>query len=132
LAVAAVFAPLHAFKPSRVEMEVTHDVSGALEAIGAWLAQFGDLARIGPSMVGLFLLSLLLSAAWNRSRTLWAPIGIHAGGVWVVRSYGSLTDRDPQRTWAGTKELYDGPVAWAVLLVAAVLLWPRRTGRGGT
>ena len=125
IVVALIYAAIHAFKPSRLDIEVTHDAAGALRALGWWLTHLVDPVAFGPTFAGLFLFSLLLSAAWRRWKTLWVPIGIHAAGITVLRSYGAFTDRDPQRTWAGTKELLDGLPAW-LLLVATLLLIPRR------
>ena len=81
-----------------------------------------DLEAFGPAAAGLFCVALLLSAARARTRTLWTPVGIHAGAVLVIFSYGALTDRLATPAWAGTRLLYDGPVAWALMLVAAALL----------
>ncbi len=122
LVVALVYAGIHAFKPSRLDVEVTHDAAGALDALGWWLTHLVDPVAFGPIFAGLFLFSLLLSAAWRRWQTLWVPIGIHAAGITVLRSYGAFTDRDPQRTWAGTKELLDGPPAWILLCVVLALI----------
>lgn len=126
-AVAGIYAAIHAFKPSRLDIEVTHDVAGAWAGLRWWLSNLLDPVRFGPTFVGLFLLSLLLTIAWRRTKTLWAPIGIHAAGITVLRSYGAFTERAPQRTWAGTKELFDGPPLWALLVAAIILLraWPR-------
>jgi membrane protease YdiL (CAAX protease family) len=124
LLVALLYAAIHAFKPSRLDVEVTLDAAGALRALGWWFTHLVDPVAFGPTFAGLFLFSLVLTAAWRRWKTLWVPIGIHAAGITVLRSYGAFTDRDPQRTWAGTKELLDGPPAW-LLLVAALLLITR-------
>lgn len=123
---AAIFALLHAFRPSRLEAPVTHDAAGALEALRGWGAHMIDLAAFGPAALGLFCFALLLTAAHVRTRTLWAPVGIHMAAVLVISSYGALTDRSPPRTWAGSRVLYDGPVIWALALVGAFVLWRGR------
>ena len=138
LVVALVYAAIHAFKPSRLDIEVTHDAAGALRALGWWFTHLVDPVAFGPTFVGLFLFSLVLTAAWRRWKTLWVPIGVHAAGITVLRSYGAFTDRDPQRTWAGTKELLDGPPAWILLVAALVLITrggvaqPERDGAGSS
>jgi len=131
LLVAGVCAAAHAFKPSGLDMEVTHDAAGALEALLAWLANLVDPIRFGPTFLGLFLFSLLLTAAWRRTGTLWGPIGIHAAGVLVLRSYGGFTDRSPDGTWAGTKALVDGPPGWLLLGFAIYLVTRRRSEPAG-
>lgn len=122
LASAAVFALVHAFRPSRLTTPVSHDAAGALEALGGWFAHMLDVQAFGPSAVGLFCFALLLSAAYTRTGTLWTAVGIHAGAVLVLFSYGAVTDRSPERTWAGTRLLYDGPVVWALALAGAAWL----------
>ena len=124
---ATIFALIHAFRPSKLEVPVTHDAAGALEALRGWLAHMVDLEAFGPAALGLFCFALLLSAAYRRTGTLWTPIGIHMGAVLVLFSYGALTDRAPERTWAGSRLLYDGPVVWVLALGAAALLARRPT-----
>jgi membrane protease YdiL (CAAX protease family) len=119
------YALLHVFRPSSLEVEVSHDAAGAWEAVVTWLSRAFDPASFLPSAVGLFLFGLLLSAAYLRTRTLWTSVGIHAAGVWVLHTYGALTVREPERTWAGSKWLYDGWPGWVVLALAALFLWPR-------
>ncbi len=127
---ALVYGLVHAFKPTVMTVDVSHDFTGALEALGGWLAFMVDVQAFGPALVGLFLFGLLLTAAYQRTGTLWTGIGIHAAAVWVLFTYGALTERDPQRNWAGTKWLYDGPVLWAVLVGLAFVLWPRGATAG--
>ncbi len=130
LASAVVFALLHAFRPSKLTVAVSHDAAGALTALGHWMAHMVDPVAFGPAALGLFCFALLLTAAWRRTGTLWTAIGIHAGAVLVLFSYGALTDRAPARTWAGSRLLYDGPVAWGLALGVAFVLW--RGGREST
>jgi len=123
------YALVHAFRPTVLDQPVTHDAAGALEALGDWLAFMFDVEAFGPSLIGLFLFALMLTALYRRSGTLWPSIGAHAAGIMVLFSYGALTERDPARTWAGTRLLYDGPVVWIVLAIAAWRLWPRGARR---
>jgi membrane protease YdiL (CAAX protease family) len=126
VASAAIYALVHAFRPTTLTVDVSHDFAGALQALAGWLAHALDVAAFGPSFLGLLLFGLLLAAAYLRSKTLWVPVGIHAAAVWVLFTYGALTERVPERNWAGTKRLYDGPLAWVLLAVFAFLLWPRK------
>ena len=119
-----VFGLLHVFNVRRVRAEVTHVTAGALDALGQWMDALVDPFAFGPALVGLTLLALVLTAAYLRTGTLWTSIGIHAAGVFVLKAYGGFTDRFPSWTWAGGKWLYDGPLGWAILLTAFLLLWP--------
>lgn len=119
------YAVVHAFRPTVLDQPVSHDAAGALEALRGWFAFMFDLSAFGPALVGLFCFALMLTALYRRSGSLWPSIGAHAAGILVLFSYGAATQRDPARTWAGTRLLYDGPVVWAILLLAAWRLWPR-------
>lgn len=119
------YAVVHAFRPTVLDQPVSHDAAGAFEALRGWVAFMFDLGAFGPSLVGLFCFALMLTALYRRSGSLWPAIGAHAAGILVLFSYGAATQRDPARTWAGTRLLYDGPVVWAILAFAAWWLWPR-------
>ncbi len=126
---ALAYAVVHAFRPTTLNRAVDHSASGALDALGGWLAFLFDVKAFGPACVGLFLFALLLTALYRRSGSLWPAIGAHAAAIMMLFSYGALTERDPARTWAGTRLLYDGPVVWVMLGLAAWWLWPRGAGR---
>lgn len=121
---AGIYAAVHAFKPSRLDVEITHDAAGAWNGLGWWLEHLVDPERFGPMFVGLFLFGILLTLLWRRTGTLWAPIGVHAAGIALLRTYGAFTDRVPPKTWAGSKELLDGPPVWILLVIA--ILWITR------
>jgi membrane protease YdiL (CAAX protease family) len=125
LVVAAIFAGLHAFKSTAFFVERGDSFAETLRAIGGWFERLADPADFGPTFTGLFFFSLVLTAAYLRTRTLWTPIAIHAAGSWLVHTYGSVTERTVERTWAGSKWLTDGPPAWAAMALAAWALWPR-------
>ncbi len=119
------YAIVHAFRPTLLNQPVSHDAAGALDALGSWLRYLLDPLAFGPSLIGLWLFALLLTALYRRSGSLWASIGTHAAGVLVLFSYGGATTRWPARTWAGTRLLYDGPVLWGILAAGAWIFWPR-------
>jgi membrane protease YdiL (CAAX protease family) len=128
---AAAYALVHAFSATRFDADVPRDAGGALEALLGWLAHMADLEAFGPAALGLFLFALLLTAAYRRTGTLWTPIAIHAVVVLVLSSYGALTWRHPERTWAGTRLLVDGPVTWAMLALGTLCLgFAETVGRG--
>ncbi len=126
---ALAYAIVHAFRPTTLDHAVSHDAAGALDALAGWFAFLFDLQAFGPAFVGLLLFAYLLTALYRRHGSLWPAIGAHAAAIMVIFSYGALTDRDPARTWAGTRLLYDGPVVWALLAAGAWWLWPRDPGR---
>ncbi len=122
------FAALHAFRPSHLRDAVEPTVAGAWEALGLWLGTLADLGTFGPSFLGLLLFGGLLQGLYRRTGTLWAPVGVHAAAAWLVFAYGGVTERQATPAWAGSKALYDGPLGWALLALALLLVWawPRR------
>lgn len=121
-----LFASAHAFKASHLADPPSRDAAGALSALGTWLRTLFNPAAFGPSFLGLVLFGLVLTLVYRRTRTLWAPIGIHAACILALQSYGGLTERIETPRWAGTKALYDGVPGWAILALAALLLAARR------
>jgi membrane protease YdiL (CAAX protease family) len=128
LAVATIFALVHAFRPATLRVEVSRDFRGALEALAAWTETAVDPERFGPSFVGLALFSLVLSASFLRTRTLWTAIGIHAAGAFLVYAHEMISRRAPLPEWAGTRLLFDGAPACLIMVVALWGLWPRGAG----
>ena len=108
LLAAGIFGLVHAFRPSTLDHAITHDAAGAWHALRSWTALMVDPTVFGPAAFGLLCFALLLSAAYRRTGTLWTAIGIHAGAVLVLFSYGALTTRIPGPEWSGTR-LPDGP-----------------------
>jgi membrane protease YdiL (CAAX protease family) len=125
LVATTIFAGLHAFKPSHLGEPVEPTVAGAFEALGRWTSTLVDPQAFGRSFLGLFLFGLLLLRLYRRAGTLWAPAGVHAAAAWLIFAYGALTERGDTPGWAGSKLLYDGPLGWALLVLAWLLLAPR-------
>jgi uncharacterized protein len=130
LATSLVYAIPHGFRGSAAPRGLTPDLGGALEALRAWGASMGDVSTFGPKILGFTAFGMLLAAARLRTGGLWLGIGIHAGAVFFLEAYSALTVRLPERNWAGTKFLHDGPPAWILLAVLTFALWPRDRARG--
>ncbi len=119
-----VFGFAHAFRPGALEHGVSHDFSGAMEALFGWLAHAVNPQSFGPVFMGLFLLAMVLSGALRRTRNLWTAVGVHAGGVLVLFGQGVFTDEvEGAPAWIATKHLYDAPAGWALLGGCALALW---------
>ncbi|MBI2104679.1 MAG: CPBP family intramembrane metalloprotease [Candidatus Omnitrophica bacterium] len=89
-------------------------------------------AQASRELGGLFLLGVVLSLSYLRTRQLYLAIGLHA-----VLAYGARVNKlviafaDPSNAWlVGTSRLVDGVLAWAALAGAGgcVLWWTRRMG----
>jgi membrane protease YdiL (CAAX protease family) len=126
LATSLLFALPHLLKETNAPKGLSADSSGALAALDAWARSAVDFPVTLPKVFGMWLFGLALAAAFYRTRSLWLGIGIHAGAVFYVQALSALTERSPERNWAGSKWLYDGPPGWVLVALLALLLWPRR------
>lgn len=119
-----VYALVHFFERP-AEPAVVDAFAGFL-TLGRMLRGFTDLGALLPGWLTLTLAGGLLAWARERTGALWLGIGLHAGWIFWLKSYGFLTGPEPSAQgglW-GTAKLYDG---WAALLVLTfvglVLRW---------
>lgn len=117
-----VYALAHGFKPRHVTVDVADTWQGALMALGLWTRHLLS-PTFWPSIVGLFLFGLLLSALYLRTGSLWSSVGVHAAAVLMLHGVvPSLRGTSPPE-WAGTKVMYDGVPGWILLGTATLLIW---------
>ncbi len=133
VASSAVYAVVHflARPPSPERIGWT----SGLEALPGMLAGFGDVDALLPAGISLLLAGIVLALAYVRTGDLWASIGIHAGWIFWLKSYGWLTDAAPgaeARLW-GSDRLIDGWFALFALvavLCAVIVQGGRRAEEG--
>src|SRR5262245_12317999 len=117
----AIYAVVHALRPGGSKEAY------AMAGIDRTIGLFAPLAHPGvlPSVVGLFGLGLVLTAARLRTGTLWVAIGIHAAYVAVFRVGRLLLDIRKTPAWLigpGWPPLIGGAGGlMAVIVTAAVL-----------
>ncbi|HTH47459.1 MAG TPA: CPBP family glutamic-type intramembrane protease [Candidatus Limnocylindria bacterium] len=118
---AGVYALVHFFErpPEPTEVNAT---TGFL-MLGRMLHGFVDLRAVFPGLLTLALAGGLLAWARERTGALWFGMGLHAGWIFWLKSYGFLTVESPTATAAlwGSAKLYDG---WAALLVLTLVSIP--------
>ena len=117
--------------------------NSGLVALGSMLAGFTDLHQLVPGFFSLTVAGLWLALAYQHTGNLYFSIGLHAGWVFCLKTFGGLTM--PQQTtpsWApepppaiwfyGSGKLIDGWLAFFVLvgfLAAFTLWWPKSDRR---
>ena len=114
-----IYAIVHFMEPAKLIGTVTW-LSG-LELLPRMLGGFTNLHAIFPGFLNLTLAGILLGWAYQRTGDLYFSIGLHAGWIFWLKSYGALTAEVPGATtwWWGTSRLIDG---WFALPVLAVTL----------
>jgi len=83
VAVSALFAAVHFLKGSEWEPAIVTWTSG-FHSIGDAFAGFGDPVMVLSAFATLFLIGCILADARVLTRSLWLPIGLHAG--WILAS----------------------------------------------
>ncbi len=123
VASSAIYALLHFFQ--RPESPDTVHWASGLALVPRMMRGFGDLEMLVPGFFNLALAGVLLGLAYQRSGQLYFSIGLHAGWIFWLKSYGFLTSEanTAARWFWGTGKLIDGWLALLVLLpVAAAIL----------
>lgn len=111
----ALYALVHFFaRPPSPEHVAWY--SGLVQ-LAQMLRGFTDPAMLVPGFFNLAIAGAILAFAYERSGTLYLPIGIHAGWIFWLKLYGAIITApqpgDALWLW-GTRRLVDG---WAACLV---------------
>jgi CAAX protease family protein len=89
VAVSALFAAVHFLKGSEREPAIVTWTSG-FESIGDAFAGFGDPMMVLAAFATLFLIGCILADARVLTRSLWLPIGLHAGWIFASGTFSLL------------------------------------------
>lgn len=83
-----------------------------------------DWPNYWDQAVGLFIFGIVLNALFIRTRSLYAPMGLHAGCVFFVKLDGLFADSLTNKTlfW-GSPKMYDGLAGWSALALTGILLF---------
>jgi uncharacterized protein len=127
----AIYSIVHLVRsPAHYYLVGFHPAAG-LQNLGASAAQLGHPIVAAPTVIGLFLLGMVLGEAFLTTGTVWFSIGLHAGFVlgaktWPLIAHGGA----PVSRWIagpGPVPLIAAPAAWAIAL-ALFLILPRYLG----
>jgi len=119
---AAFYSILHFLKtPEQTSGTVTW--SSGLMSIVDSLAQFREPMLVVAGFTTLFLLGWILADARLRTRSLWLPIGLHAGWIFSSGFFSKLAKRATlDLPWLG-KDLLIGILPLSIGLLTWLLLW---------
>ena len=116
----AVYALSHFLQRAEWTGAVTWN-SGLL-LLPKMLAGFGDFHALVPGFFSLTLVGILLGLAYQQTGNLYFSIGLHAGWIFWLKTYGAFTSDVPRTAvwfW-GTGKMIDG---WLAFLVLAFTLF---------
>ena len=121
VAVSALFAAVHFLKGSEREPAIVTWTSG-FQSIGDAFAGFGDLMMVLAAFATLFLIGCILADARLLTRSLWLPIGLHAGWIFASGTFSWLARRQMVALpWLG-KNLLIGIIPLGLTAVTWVLM----------
>ena len=124
-----LFAIVHFLKAPERTNEVVSWYSG-LKSIGHSFGQFADPIMVLAAFTTLFLIGWILADARLRTRSLWMPIGLHSGWIFVSGIVGKMTKRPEILPWLG-RNLLIGliPLGLALVSWALMFVWLRYEDR---
>lgn len=134
--VTTVFAAVHFLQPPP-ELVIREGVEAGTGfwLVGEILRGFGDANFLLSEAATLWLAGWILGVARLRTRSLWLPIGLHAGWIFGIGFYASLTRgskavrRDELLPWIG-ETLKSGLVPLMMLVLTGVAVWMYTRRRG--
>jgi uncharacterized protein len=124
----AIYALLHFFERPPPP-EVIHWASG-LALLPRMMRGFGEWEMLVPGFFNLTLAGVILGLAYQRMGSLYFSIGLHAGWIFWLKAYRSLTreSADAAVWFWGSGQLIDGWLGLVVLSLALLVVW-RLTSR---
>jgi len=130
LIISGFFAILHFLKAPTRPNESVSWLSG-FHSIANSFAQFADPMMVLASFTTLFLIGWILADARLRTRSLFLPIGLHSGWVFVAGLVGKMTKRETIiLPWLGTTFLTGLlPLALGLITWALMIGWLRYANR---
>jgi membrane protease YdiL (CAAX protease family) len=124
VAVSGLFAAVHFLKGSEWEPPIVTWTSG-FQSIGDAFAGFGDPMMVLAAFATLFLIGCILADARVLTRSLWLPIGLHAGWIFASGTFNWLARQQMVALpWMG-KNLLVGiiPLGLAAVTWIVMRLW---------
>jgi membrane protease YdiL (CAAX protease family) len=124
VAVSGLFAVVHFLKGSERESAIVTWTSG-FQSIGDAFAGFGDPMMVLAAFATLFLIGCILADARVLTRSLWLPIGLHAGWIFASGTFSWVARRQMVALpWLG-KNLLVGiiPLGLAAVTWIVMRLW---------
>jgi membrane protease YdiL (CAAX protease family) len=117
----ALFSIVHFLKaPEKTSIIVTW--TSGFNSIAHSFAQFADPILVAASFTTLFLIGWILADARVRTRSLWLPIGLHAGWIFANGAFNRVARQETVALpWLG-KNLLVGTLPLGIALLTWLLI----------
>lgn len=119
-----IYALVHFFPKAKPFVGPQPTFWDSFRIYGSMAPSLFEKPDIFVQVLGLFLFGLLLSFAFLRKRSLFLPIGIHAGCVFALKMNRRFLPEIAEKMGilSGSNHLYDGIAGLTVLAAAALFL----------
>ena len=142
---ALIYALVHFLRPLNGSAPASRDFDPWLgfTRFGELLQGFTVLRNITLGVLSLFLIGMALNKLVERTGTLWAAVGVHAGLIFTVELYRRWFYDNPSVEWSGSNawifgggRMHDGllgcGMAALLWIIAAKAPLPRLLSKAGT
>ncbi len=128
IASAAIYAVAHLVR-SPARFSVTgYEPAAGLITLAHSIDQFTDPAIAIPTLIGLFLLGIVLGAAFILTGSVYFSIGLHCGFVLGAKLWAKIILNRAMLPWwiagGGSIPLIGGAAAWAIAIAVLAMLRP--------
>lgn len=124
-----IYSIVHFLKPPVLEKINVLSLMSSINAIPAFFTPLiENFYGLFPSIIGLFLIGIVLSSAYIRFRSLAMPIGLHASWVLGVKLLSKATDVTVSGSFWMTGDVTGSPITWFVLIVFILILAMLKNG----
>jgi membrane protease YdiL (CAAX protease family) len=121
-----IYALAHLVRAPARFYTTTLDLSAGVRTLGLSFSQLSAPASALPTLIGLFLLGVVLAEAFILTGTVWFSVGLHAGFVIGAKLWPKMmVTRRSLPGWLagwGRQPLISGAAAWVAALAVLLLL----------
>jgi len=121
-----IYALAHLVRAPARFYTTTLDLSAGVRTLGLSFSQLSAPASALPTLIGLFLLGVVLAEAFILTGTVWFSVGLHAGFVIGAKLWPKMmVTRRGLPGWLagwGGQPLISGAAAWVAALAVLLLL----------
>ncbi len=118
-----IYSLVHFLKGGKPLIGDTPGVIDSFRVLGASFNAFLNWPLIWPAFLGLFFFGLVLSFAFQRSKSLLLSMGIHSGAVFYLKMTSKMFSFNPEASILlyGGKSFYSGLLGW--VFIGLIGLW---------
>ncbi len=125
-ATSAFYSAVHFFDNGQIFIPKNPGLGDAFRLLFGYLEPFAYRPyQVLPEFFGLFVFGILLNVAYVRTRSLFLPIGIHAGAVFCIKFQNSFLRKGPDayHSFFGSTPHYDGLFEWMALALLGLVIY---------